>query len=116
MREHPEGMLKKTAPPSFEAVSALEPPANIFKSSAELNKTGISFLKIDLDTASTFAEIALRADDTEKRERNRHNARVGYDTVVRLLPRVTPMRMDAEILTEKLDRLRANLLELGERF
>ena len=109
-------MVKKTSPPFFEGVSAFQPPANIFKSSADLNTTGVSFLKIDLDTALTFTEIALQAEDAEKRKRNRHNARTGYDTLMRLLPRVTPMRADAEILAEKFDRLKANLQKLGERF
>lgn len=98
----------------LEAISAVDPPANIFKSSAELNATSVNFLKIDLDTALTFAKIALHAQDSEKRDRNRHNARVGYDTVVRLLPKVSPMRTDAVVLAEKLDLLKASLRELGE--
>lgn len=69
-----------------------------------------------MDTALTFTEIALKASDAENRDRNRHKARVGYDTVLRLLPRVTPAHADAKIIEEKLELLRADLMKLGEGF
>lgn len=106
---------KKASSPVPETIGRRRPPAEIFESGAELNATSVSFLKIDLDTALTFAEIALQAKDGDKRERNRHNARVGYDTVLRLLPKVSPTHGDAKVLTEKLRLLKADLVKLGER-
>ena len=107
---------KKLGPRVLEGVTATAPPANIFQSGAELNATSVNFLKIDLDTALTFTEIALGAEDADKRERNRHNARIGYDTVLRLMGRVSLTRLDGKILREKLELLKADLVELGERF
>lgn len=109
-------MVKKTAHLSADGVEAIEPPADIFKSSAELNATSVNFLKIDLNTALTFTGIALEAQDAEKRDRNRHNARIGYDTVLRLLPKVSPTPDDEKIIEEKLELLKAELVKLGERF
>lgn len=97
---------------------AVRPSASeIFKSSAELNKASVAFLKVDLETALSFARSALESsDDDKKRARNQHNARTAYDTVLRLMPKVTPSRADAEIIQDKLNLLKSELMKLGERF
>lgn len=78
----------------------------------EMLQTGADFLRVELDTAMTFAQAALGAgNDTVKRDRNRVNARKGYDTLLRLglkfpfVPDETKFRelKDAlELLGEKL--------------
>ena len=89
----------------------------IFKSASQLNQTSVDFLKIDLDTALSFAGIALEtSDNPEKKTRNQQNARHGYDTIVRLLPRVSPSVDDGKVLARKLEQLKSELVKLGERF
>ncbi|HWC17471.1 MAG TPA: hypothetical protein VG498_10670 [Terriglobales bacterium] len=88
---------------------------DFFKSVSELNETSVDFLKIELDTALTFAGIALQTEDNDtNRARNQHNARRGYDTVVRLMQKVTPSDSDAQLLLAKLEHLKSELVKLGE--
>ena len=67
------------------------------------------FLRIEISTGLTFADIAAGADDAQKRERTRDSAQDAYDTVVRFMPR---SRLDAdqtEEITTGLARLKAAL-------
>jgi hypothetical protein len=74
----------------------------------------VAFLKVDLDIALTFAEIALHAgDDFEKKFRNQTNALYAYDTVLRLSERVTFTQADALQIENGLKRLKATLEQLG---
>lgn len=85
----------------------------IVASRARLNQTSIDFLKVDVQTALTFCEIAQSRDLT-KRLRNRRHARQGYDTIVRLMDHVSLAEGDAQYLAENLEKLRAQLVNLGE--
>ena len=81
-----------------------------------LRKSGVDFLKVDLDAAMTFARIALETCRVETRERNRHHARKGYNAVVALMLKLNPSPADAAILQQQLDLLKEELMKLGEQF
>jgi hypothetical protein len=84
---------------------------------AQLNRTSTDFLKVDLQTALTFSGIALQsADDPVKRQRNRKNARRGYDMIVRLVEKVSLTDDDVQYMTRNLHRLKTDLQQLGETF
>jgi hypothetical protein len=83
--------------------------------SDDLNATGLEFLTTEVNTALTFTEIALGAgDDVDKVERNRLNARKAYDTVLRFRDRVAMSKTQSEALDSQMERLRNDLLKLGE--
>jgi hypothetical protein len=83
----------------------------------QLNRTSTDFLKIDLETALTFSSIALQnAMNTVKRQRNQRNARVGYDTIVRLIEKVTLTDEETRFMVRNLQRLKTELQQLGETF
>ena len=82
----------------------------------QANAVGVDFIRNDLETALTFAQIAKRSHEAEKTVRNRRNARRGYNTVVRFLTRTTLTADQQQDIDEKLDRLRSALAELGESF
>jgi hypothetical protein len=89
----------------------------ILTAASELNRTSTDFLKIDLQTALTFSRIALENNtDNEKRRRNRRNARRGYDTIIRLIKRVSLSDGDAKFMSYNLERLKSELRQLGEVF
>ena len=80
----------------------------------DLNRNGLLFLNVDLDTALTFADIALQANDNpEKRSRNRGNARKAYHTVLRLSKNLTFTEEEARQLQKKMEQLRFLLARLG---
>jgi phosphoenolpyruvate carboxylase len=82
-----------------------------------LDRTGFSFLSSDAELALTLARIAQDADtDSEKRARNRNNARRAYDTITSLMSRVTLTGEEEQELTGKLSQLKSELRLLGERF
>jgi hypothetical protein len=80
----------------------------------QLNRASAEFLKTDVETALIFTSIALQTEDFSKRQRNRQNARRGYDTVVRLAGRIRLSDDDEQFLTERLARLKSELQRLGE--
>lgn len=80
------------------------------------NKTGTDFLKVDLEAALTFADIARTAEDSEERERNRRATRRAYDTIVRLITKVELNSEDAKVIATKLARLKSDLSGMGEAF
>lgn len=82
----------------------------------EFNRTGTEFLKVDVATGLTLAKAALTTGSAEKRERNQKSARKAYDTIVRILNKITPTEADAKELNDSLDELKANLVKLGETF
>jgi hypothetical protein len=82
-----------------------------------LDKAGFSFLLTDVELALTLARIAQDADtDSEKRARNRNNARRAYDTITSLMSRVTLTGEEEQELTGKLSQLKSELHVLGEGF
>ena len=84
------------------------------KSSALNN--GVEFLLVDLDTALTFIDIAETTADEETRRRNFHNARYAYDTVLRLMQKVTLDDAQNEALQKQLTLLRTRLEGVGQKF
>jgi hypothetical protein len=82
----------------------------------QLNRTSAQFLRTDIETALLFCSIALQTEDLSKRERNRKNARRGYDTIVRLSARIRLSNDDEQFLSDKLERLKFELQRLGEVF
>ncbi len=83
---------------------------------SRLTRVSTDFLKADLNTALTFTGIALQADDDGKKQRNRKAARKAYDTVYGLIDRVELNDQDAKALRRSLDRVKSDLVKLGETF
>lgn len=77
------------------------------------NQNGVTLIPAELETGLAFAQIAKRSAH-EKRDRNRKNARKAYDAVLRFRERVHCSSRDADVMNEKLERLRTDLAELGE--
>ncbi|HEX8924969.1 MAG TPA: hypothetical protein VF786_04215 [Terriglobales bacterium] len=77
----------------------------------------LDYLNIDLDTCMTMARIASEStDDPEKRNRNRNNARRGYDAVTYFSTKLDIGDTERKQLRDKLHRLRSALEQLGEKF
>ena len=74
----------------------------------------VEFLRSELTTGLTLSKIALDADQQDKAERNRVNAKKAYDTVLRFIPRVSLSREETSEIKSKLAQLRAALERLGE--
>ena len=79
----------------------------------ESNRVGVQFLLADLATAVTFLNAADVTQSDKSRRRNRQNALTAYQTVLRLLPRVTPSNEEQQALTRQLDALKARLTAIG---
>jgi type IV secretory pathway TrbF-like protein len=88
----------------------------LLASEKQFNQAGTQFLKVDVATALTFANTALQADDPEKKRRNRASARKAYDTVVRMMKKLKLSASDAEEIQQGLQRLKSELVTLGEVF
>lgn len=83
----------------------------------QVEKTGATFLITDLDLAMTLTRIASdAAEDSEKRDRNRANARRAYDTVSQISDHASLAVEDRKFVYEKLLELRSALEQLGETF
>jgi hypothetical protein len=82
----------------------------------ELNQKSADFLKVDVETALTFSEIAIQTFDPAKKQRNRKHARKGYDTILRFMSKVSLGDEDTDFLAERMQELKSNLQNLGEVF
>lgn len=80
---------------------------------AESNRVGVQFLVAEIEIALTFLEVADVTRQEDVRNRNRENARVAYDTVLKLLPKVSPSECERSTLEAKLEELKKRLLALG---
>lgn len=110
-------MAHKAKPSDSPSYAAPRPTlAELQASGEKLNRTGTEFLKTDLKTLLTFTSSALQTDNPEKRTRQRRVARKGYDTVLRLLKKVTLTKDDAVFISKHLRRLKSELKTLGEVF
>ena len=65
------------------------------------------FLRTELAVGQTFAEIAERSRNPEKRNRNRDNAQAAYDAVIRFLPRATLDGAELDDVKRRLSHLKA---------
>ena len=113
---HPSSVPKKSHARPVPPAADNPRFAELQESGKRLNQVTTDFLKVDLETALTFAGIALQADSEAKRTRNRQSARKAYDTVTKLLHNVEPDEGDAEELRSNLQRLKSELEMLGEVF
>ncbi len=87
----------------------------ILASDADLKRTSAEFLKVDVETALTFADIALKSHDNQvKKDRNRMNARRAYDMISRFVQKIPLTEADAFFLASALQRLKSRLEILGE--
>lgn len=80
---------------------------------AESNRIGVQFLLADLDVGNTFLDVAEVTHVVATRRRNCRSAREAYETVLRLLPRVTPSNEEQRLLDEKIAELKERLLSVG---
>ena len=81
-----------------------------------MNRASADFLKIDVETALTFAHIARQTADAARKQRNREAALRAYSTVTRMMERVKLSEEDMRTLALGLEQLRSELRELGEAF
>jgi hypothetical protein len=72
------------------------------------------FLKNELQTGITFADLALTAKHDDRRERNKANARKAYDTALRFMDTHSPTPEITTELKDRLKHLRDQLKKLGE--
>ena len=74
----------------------------------------IQFVMTELDTATTFCDLAETASDPERKRRNVENARVGYDTAIRFSKKVHFDRRSRDEFDAKVDHVRQQLKSLGQ--
>ena len=82
----------------------------------DLNHTGVEFLLVDLDLALTFMAVAAASHIEETRHRNHHNARTAYDTVLRLLGKLTPDAGQRQAIDARVADLKKRLQAVGQQF
>jgi hypothetical protein len=79
-------------------------------------RTGVQFLLADLAIGLTFLDVAAETQSEDTRTRNRQNARSAYDTVLRLLPRLSPSDTEQLALLSGLRELKDRLIAHGSVF
>jgi hypothetical protein len=80
-----------------------------------LQRSGVDFLFLDLEIATTMARTALKAGgNTKKRSRSQKIARRAYDTILYLSQRLKVPRQEDSKLKEKLAAVKRELERLGE--
>ena len=75
---------------------------------------GAEFLRSELLTGITRANIAQRTPDESKKLRNRRESRKAYDAVVRFLPQTLLSHEEKDEIDSKLTELKFLLQGLGE--
>jgi hypothetical protein len=74
----------------------------------------VRFIHTELETGLTLAKVASTANNQDKIDRNRANARKAYDTALEYMARIgLPSKESAEI-QRKLEELKRELQQLGE--
>ena len=107
-------MLRKPRNSNLAAAKAARD--DLVASRERLNQTSVDFLRVDVETALTFCDIARETRDPRKKIRNRQHARQGYDTILHLIRKVTLTRDESQFLDENLAKLKTQLVALGEAF
>lgn len=79
----------------------------------QLRHTGAEFLIADLETAVTFADIALNSTESDVIGRNRGNALTAYRTVAGFAAKSPMNEEDAGAVSALLARLKEKLALLG---
>jgi hypothetical protein len=104
-----------SAPAKQHGHAAPKPTVNdLLTSKSRANRASIEFLKVDLQTALTFAALASNTKDPAKKARNQRAARKAYDTILRLIDRVALTEDEASFFQQNLFRLKRELMDLGE--
>ena len=81
----------------------------------DYRETSLAFLKLELTTAMSFAELARQAGhDDEKRERNRWYAKQAHQNIVRLITQLELTAAEAGEISEGLKRLETVLEEIPQ--
>lgn len=105
---------KSSQPPNISRAKATA--RELLATQERLNQTTADFLRVDVQTSLTFCKIARETDDPDKKSRNRHHARRGYDTVVRLMRKVDFTQTELQEMNANLEKLKSQLQSLGEVF
>jgi hypothetical protein len=83
----------------------------------DLNRNSYQLLRVDIDAALTFARIAAAAEaGSEKRTRNKSNARNAYDSIQHLRKNVPMTEQQERELEVRVAELRGALKILGDSF
>ncbi len=92
---------------------------DLFRYGDELRKqfeiSQVEFLLTELDTATTFCNVAKSAREPEKIERNIAHAREGYDTAMHFSRGAHFDPHSKNEFDQKLDVLKSLLRELGQQ-
>jgi hypothetical protein len=88
--------------------------ADLLTSRERMSRASGQFLKIDLETALTFLQIARETNDDTRRSRNIRSARKAYETVIKLTRKVQLEDVDIEAINKMLEELKTKLADLGE--
>ena len=72
------------------------------------------FVRIEIELAITFCDIALTSDDPERTQRNIHNALRGYEAAMRFGQRGLRQGIQGPEFQRKLSVLKQRLHELGK--
>ncbi len=84
------------------------------RESAEFHLHAISFLNTEADTGLQFARFAAESQNPKVMARNRRNARLAYDSVLKYLDRSAPTEEELQAVQQKIAALRELLKSLGE--
>src|SRR5579872_3081465 len=84
------------------------------RESAEFHLRAISFLNTEADTGLQFARFAAESQNPKVMARNRRNARLAYDSVLKYLDRSAPTEEELQAVQQKIAALRELLKSLGE--
>ena len=76
---------------------------------------GVNFIKAEIETGNTFADIAIGADEVDKVSRNRTNARKAYDTAMEKVSSVELSKDERAQIERAFHGLRSKLEQLGEK-
>jgi hypothetical protein len=91
---------------------------NLFAREAELRhqfeQNRVDFLFTELDTATTFCDVARSSNDPDKTRRNIKNAREGYDTILKFQDGAVLNAQSKIEFDEKFSNLKSLLQGLGE--
>lgn len=83
----------------------------------DLNRKGLDFLFVDIETGLAFCEIAASSDrDKKTRQRNRGNARKAYNSVLKLSEKLAFTSEERIVFDEKVMALKRALQALGDVF
>jgi hypothetical protein len=80
----------------------------------EFEENRIQFILTELDTASTFCEVALASSNPEKTQRNAANGCTGYKTALRIAKKANLQGEAKQQFDYKVGRLRDLLRHLGQ--